>query len=117
MRSDQMGVDAQAQYDQAVVEVVFPDRPVPRPRWSLEDLRTPDVIDQDVDAALVAADPVGECTHLAGLEVIDPHRDAVTTEFADQFGGLLDGLSPVIVGFAVARHAATAGADDSGTRL
>src|ERR1700694_89255 len=109
-----MGVDAQAQYAQAVVEIVFPDRPVPCRRWSLEDLRTPDVIDQDVDGAMVAADPVGQRPHLAGFEVIEDNRDAVTTEFADKFGGLLDGLRSVIVGCAVARHAATTAADDGG---
>ena len=45
-----MGVDAQPQDPQAVVQIVFPDRPVPRRRRALEHLGAPDVVDQDVDA-------------------------------------------------------------------
>ena len=98
VRGDQVGVDAQPEDAQAIVQVVLPDRPVPRRRRPLEDLGTPDVVDQDVDAAVVTADPVRECPHLTGVEMVDLNRDAVTTQLVDECGGLFDGFGPVVVG-------------------
>ena len=57
-------------------------------------------------------DPLGQRTHLCGHEVIDLDGDALTAEFADQLGGLLDGFRPVVVGLLVAGNAAATGADD-----
>ena len=71
-----MGVDAESQYAQPVVEVVFPDRPVPRRGRPLEDLGAPDVVDQDVDAAVVGAQTVGQRVDLVDVEMVDLDRDA-----------------------------------------
>ena len=70
----------------------------------LEDLGAPDVVDQDVDGAVVAANLVGEGAHLTGVEVIDLDRDALAAQLVDQCGGLLDGFGAVVVGLLVARH-------------
>ena len=75
-----MGVDAEPQYSQTIVEVVFPDRPVPCRRMALEDLGAPDVVDEDVDGAVVVADAIGERPHLCDVEVVDLDRYANTTE-------------------------------------
>jgi hypothetical protein len=77
---DQVGVETEPQYSQTVVEVVFPDRPVPCRRVTLEDLGAPDVVDQDVDGAVVVADAIGERPHLCDVEVVDLDRDANATE-------------------------------------
>ncbi len=48
--------------------------------------------------AVVVADPLGQPPHLLGVEVIDLDRDADPAEPGHEFGGLLDGLGPVVVG-------------------
>jgi hypothetical protein len=80
VRGDEVSVDAQPQYSQAVVEVVFPDRPVPRRRVTLEHLGTPDVVDQEVDSAVVVPDAIGERLHLRRLEVVDLDGNTDATE-------------------------------------
>ena len=47
---------------------------------ALEDLGAPDVVDQDVDGAVVVADAIGERLHLCDVEVVDLDRDANATE-------------------------------------
>jgi hypothetical protein len=46
----------------------------------LEDLGAPDVVDQDVDGAMVVVYPVGERLHLRDVEVVDLDGDADATE-------------------------------------
>ena len=58
-----------------VVEVVLPDRRVPLGRAALEHLGAPDVVDQHVDVAVLAPDPLGQAAHLLGVEMVDAHRD------------------------------------------
>jgi hypothetical protein len=60
--------------------IVFPDRPVPGRRVTLEHLGAPDVVDQDVDDAVVVPDAIGEGLHLCHLEVVDLDGDADSTE-------------------------------------
>ena len=80
VRGDEVGVDAEPENSQAVVQVVFPDRPVPCRRVALEHLGAPDVVDQDVDGAVVVPDAIGEGLHLCDVEVVDLDRDADATE-------------------------------------
>jgi hypothetical protein len=63
-----------------VVEVVFPDRPVPRRRRSLEELGPPEVVDEDVDGTVLLADAVGKRPHLCDVEVVHLDRDADATQ-------------------------------------
>ena len=93
-----MGVDAEPQDAQTVVEVVLPDRRVPRRRRALENLGAPDVVDQDVDVAVIGADPVGEGSHLCGSRWSTWIGDADPAELGDELGGLLDGLRSVVIG-------------------
>ncbi len=80
-----MGVDAEPKDAQPVVEIVLPHRPIPG-RWrALEDLRTPDVVDQNVDGAVLGAQPVGQRLNLLDVEMVDLDGDAGTTELRDQF--------------------------------
>jgi hypothetical protein len=79
---------------QAPVEVVLPDRHVP-----LEEvLGAPDVVDQDVQAALFPVDPVDERGDLGPVEVVDGYGDAGAAGLGDQVGGVLDGLGAVVLG-------------------
>ena len=111
MRRDEVCVDTQPQDPQAVGEVVLPDRPIPLLRSALEDLRAPDVVDEDVYRTVLAGDTVRKPAHCGGIEVVDLHRDAGATELRDEFGGFLDRFRPVVVGLFVAGHAAAAGTD------
>ena len=81
-----MGVDAEPKYAQPVVEIVFPDRPVPRRGRTLEDLGAPDVVDQDVDGAVLAAETVSQRLNLFDVEMVDLDGDAGAAELSDQFG-------------------------------
>ena len=57
MRGDQMRIDAEPQHAQAVLEIMLPDRLVP-----LEQLfAAPDVVDEDVEPALLGADALDQC--------------------------------------------------------
>jgi len=45
---------------------------------------------------VVVADAFRQGGDLVGVEVVDLHGDARPPEARDQFGGLLDGLGPVV---------------------
>ena len=47
---------------------------------TLEHLGAPDVVDQDVDGAVVVPDAIGKGLHLCDVEVVDLDRDADATE-------------------------------------
>ncbi len=118
VRRDQVGVDGEAQQPEPIGQVALPDRPVPVGRATLQPLAAPDVVDEDVEAAVVAVDPVAQPAHLIGVEVVDGDRDAGATRRVDELGGLLDRLGPPdVVGRQRASTARPTGADDRRTRL
>ena len=55
-----------------VVEVVLPERLAPLEQH----LAAPDVVDEDVEPALLGVDPLDQRPDLVGLQVVDRHRDA-----------------------------------------
>lgn len=71
MGGDEVGLHAQPQEAQAVGQVVLPDGRVPLG----QQLGAPDVVDQDVDVAVVASDTVGQAPDLLALEVVDGDGD------------------------------------------
>ena len=102
MRGDEVRVDGEPQQAQAVAEMVLPDRLVP-----LEQIfAAPDVVDEDVEPAMVAADPFDQRLHLLGLQMVGRDRDAMAAQRRHQLGGLLDRLRALVLGKAVARRAA-----------
>ena len=98
VRGDEVRIDGEPQNAQPVVEVELPDRRVPLRGAALEQLAAPDVVDEHVDVAVVAPDPVGEALDLHRVEVIDRYRDTGAAELRHEFGGFLDGLVAVVVG-------------------
>ena len=95
-----MGVDAEPQQAQAVLQIVLPDRLVP-----LEELlAAPDVVDQNVEPPLLGPDALDQRPHLGGNQMVDPDRDALAAGFRDQLGRLLDGLRPGVFGRLAARR-------------
>ena len=93
MAGDQVGVDRQAQQPQAGVEVVLPHRRVPLGQL----LAAPDVVDQHVQAALLGVDALHERLDLGRIEVVDRDGDPLAAGGADELGGLLDRLRPVVL--------------------
>lgn len=97
MGGDQVGLDAESQDPQTVVEVMVPDRGVPVCRSTLEHFCAPDVVDEHVDVPVVIADPSGESRNLFGVEVVGLESDPPATELGHEIGRLLDRLRAVIV--------------------
>ena len=94
MARDQVSVDCQAQQAQAVLEVVLPELGVPVE----ELLAAPDVVHEDVEAAVALVDTRDESCDLIGLEVVDRDRDPLAARGVDERGGLLDRLGAVVLG-------------------
>jgi hypothetical protein len=93
MARDQVRVDRQAQQPQPPVEVVLPDRRVPLEQA----LAAPDVVDQHVEAAALGVDALHERPDLRRLEVVGGDRDPLAAGRADELGGLVDRLRPVVL--------------------
>ena len=68
-----MRVDAEPEQAQAVLEIVLPDRLVPLEQL----LAAPDVVDQDVEPALLGADALDQRFDLVGHQMIDRNGDAL----------------------------------------
>ena len=94
MRRDQMRIDAKPQQAQAVLEIMVPDRLVPFEQL----LAAPDVVDQDVEAALLGADALDQLADIVGDEVVDRDGNALAAGRRDKLGRLLDGLGSLIFG-------------------
>jgi SAM-dependent methyltransferase len=109
VRRDEVGVDGQPQDAQACVQVMVPDRRVPVRRAAFEQFGAPDVVDQDVDVAVVCADLLGQFVDLFTVEVVDLGRDAETAQIGDQGGCLFDGFGSVVL--RAMRAAGATGAD------
>jgi hypothetical protein len=82
-----------------------------------QNLGAPDVVDQDVDDAILGAEPVGQSAHLLAIQMVDLDRHAGAAEVLHQLCSLLDGFGPVVVRSHAAGGAAAAGADDGGAGL
>jgi hypothetical protein len=54
-----------------------------------------DVVDQNVEPALLTLDAFDQRAHLGRHEMIDPHRNAAAARLIDQRRRLLDGFRPV----------------------
>ena len=86
---DQVRLDGEAQQLQPIREIMLPDRLVPLEQV----LAPPDVVDQDVERAALAADARDKCLHFAGDQMVDADRDRLAAELGDQRSGLLDRLA------------------------
>src|SRR3954451_4442300 len=101
MRGDQVCVYAEPKYSQPVDKVVLPYRAIPRRRTTLENLGTPDVVDEDVDRAVFALNPITKSLHRSDIEMVDLNRDSFAAELSDQISGLLDCFGTVVVGLRI----------------
>ncbi len=101
---DQVRVDRQAEHPEAVLEVVLPDRLVPLEQA----LAAPDVVDEHVQAAVLGVDAPDELRDLCWLEMVDRDGDPHAPGVADELGGLLDRLGPVVLRAPLPRRAAGA---------
>ena len=88
---DQVRVNAHAQHPQSARQVVLPQLLVPLHVGIPAEY----VIDQDVQAALLIADPRYQRRNGAGIEMIDPDGLSATARGRHQVAGLLNGLRPV----------------------
>jgi hypothetical protein len=87
---DDVGVHAHPQHAQATVQVVLPQRPVPlRVAVAAED-----VVDQDVQAALLGLDPGDQGGHGRRVLVVDDQGRAAPAGGRQQLAGVLDRLRP-----------------------
>jgi hypothetical protein len=85
---DQVRVDAHAKHPQPAIEVVLPQLLVPlRVAVSVED-----VVDEDVQAALLPIDASDELGDLAGREVIDAQSFAFAARLSHEVARLFDRL-------------------------
>jgi hypothetical protein len=96
-----VGVDGKAQHPQAVREVVLPYRRVPLD----QELPAPDVVDEDIEAALLGVDALDERLDLRRLEVVDLDCDPLAARGTDELGRLLDRLRLVILRTPLTRRA------------
>ena len=76
---------------------MLPDRSVPVRRTSLEDLGSPDVVDEHVHVPELGTQPLRESRNPCGVEMVDGDRDPVPADLADELGRLLDRLRTVVV--------------------
>src|SRR4051812_31183593 len=108
-----MRIDRKAKYAQSLVEVVLPNRGFPFCRAAFEYLRAPDVVDENVDVAVIFPNPIGERLHLRGIEMVDRYRDAAPAELSDELSRLFDRLGAAVFRSRRARRAP--GTDDRRT--
>ncbi len=106
---DDVGMDGTLEHGEPLVEVELPEAPAPLG----ERVAAPDVVDQDVEAALLVAHPLEERAHLVLPRVVHPGVDAVAAVRGDELRRLFDGLGPVLAARRPAAYA-PAGAVDRG---
>jgi len=117
MGGDEVSVDGEPEYAETLAEVVLPDGSVPLTRAAFEELAAPDVVDENVDAAVVFLDLLGQAFHLVGFEMVDRDCNAGAAEVRDEFRGLFDCLGTVVVGLKSSCAATATGADDGRARF
>jgi len=115
MRRDQVCVNREAEDPEAVIEMVLPDRLVPVCGPAFQQLGAPDVVDEDVDAAMFVPNPFAQPAHLFGVEMIDGDRNARAPESRDKLRGLFDRLGTVV--FRPAQSSRPAGTHHGGSSL
>ncbi len=87
---DRVGLDRQPEEMQAVVEIRLPDRLVP-----LDLGRAEDVVDQEVEAAVVGSNPSDQRANLVGHQVIDRDGDPSSARLGHERSGFFDRLRPI----------------------
>jgi hypothetical protein len=97
MRSDDVSVDGEAEYSEAFLEIVLPNRSVPLVRATLEKFSAPNVIYKYVDVAMGPSNVFGKNPYLVGIEMVDGDREACATEAGNEFCSLFDCLRTVVV--------------------
>jgi hypothetical protein len=60
-------------------------------------LATPHVVDEHVQAALLAVDAPNQVAHLIGLQMVDPDGDALPAPLVDEVGRLFDRLGTIVL--------------------
>src|SRR5690606_34472867 len=83
-----------------VLQIMVPDRLVPFEQR----LAAPDVVDQNVEAALFGADARDEGAYFIGHEVIGRDGDALAAERGHEFGALFDRLRALVFGGSLPRR-------------
>src|SRR5918994_5398656 len=73
VRRDQMGMNAETEHAQTVLEIMLPDGLVP----FLEILSAPHVIDEDVETTLLGADAIDQSFNFLSDEMIHLDGDAI----------------------------------------
>jgi hypothetical protein len=73
-----------------------------------QEIRAPDVVDQNIQPALLALDPRDQGLHLSGDQMVGLHGDTEPTRLGHQFGRLFDRLGTIKFGWLGARGAARA---------
>src|SRR5262245_13287140 len=87
---------------QAFVQVVLPQLGVPLE----EKLTAPDVVDEDVQPAGVALDPLDQPGNLGWFQVVDGDGGGRAPGLPHQVGGLLNGFGPPVLRLVLAGGAA-----------
>ena len=104
-------MDGAFHHREALLGVDLPERLAPFGQR----VAAPDVVDQDVENAVVGAHAIEQLDHRLLLGVVDALRDPGPARGGHQLGGFLDGLRSLRVDLAAA--AAAAGAVDGGARF
>jgi hypothetical protein len=90
---DRVRVDAKTQQMESVVQIGLPYRLVPLHLGQAED-----VVDEDVQRALLAIDARDQRADLVGDEMIDSNSDATPSGRIDESGGLLNRFRAIHLG-------------------
>ncbi len=101
---DEVRVERQPHHAQALLDGRLPHRLVPFD----QPLAAPDVVDEDVEPAGFARDPIGEGSHGRFVQVIGDHRDAAASGGRDEVGRVLDRLRAALLGWSETTGAAGA---------
>ncbi len=89
MGGDDVGVDGLLEHLEAVGEIDFPEGLAPFG----ERVAAPDVIDEDVEAVMLALDARYDSLHFGGDGVIDANGNAAASCGGDEGGGFFDGFA------------------------
>src|SRR5262245_12051513 len=94
MTGDDVCIDRESEYVQAVLERVFPNRYVPFG----ELFSAPDVVNKNIESPLLTIDALDQRLHLRRIQMIDLDRDRAPTFLFDQGRRLLDRLRSIHLG-------------------
>jgi len=106
--SNQVRINGEAQYPEAVVQVVLPYGLVPIIWSPFQQFAAPDVVYEHIDVAVVFLNLLCQRFHLGGFEMINCGRDPRAAESGDKLGRLFDCFRAVVFGASRSRTAARA---------